>query len=153
MAWNPPKPPKPEPYILRVANAPFWTLVEVAFAVIAACLPPLGSLIRCSPSPKRLLSSARRKMSSASARTSGSSGRKRSHPWGKWLDSDRLEKGDSEITFVNGQYSHSTEATQAPGKKSEESAPTISNNDFAVSSMGASGMWNDAHDHYNNNIV
>ena len=41
----------------------FWTTVECSVGVIAACLPPLGPLIRKAPGPRRLYDSVRNSLS------------------------------------------------------------------------------------------
>ena len=44
----------------KIKDAPsFWTTAEVSVGVVAACLPPLGPLIRRVPSPKELYRSLR----------------------------------------------------------------------------------------------
>ncbi|KAI9708255.1 MAG: hypothetical protein M1820_004209 [Bogoriella megaspora] len=48
---------------VRVINPSFWTLVEVTTGAIAACLPPLGPLLRRTPTLSRIVSYTRRKLS------------------------------------------------------------------------------------------
>ena len=44
----------------KTGTAPgFWTTAEVSIGVVTACLPPLGPLIRRTPSPKQLYYSIR----------------------------------------------------------------------------------------------
>ncbi|KAL2051850.1 hypothetical protein ABVK25_007765 [Lepraria finkii] len=74
--------------VSRTGAAPeFWTTVEVCLGVVAACLPPLGPLLRKLPGPIRLyhsfasgLSAFRHELSSGS-RSSEKSGSKRSGGW------------------------------------------------------------------------
>ena len=46
--------------------AAFWTTVEVSIGVLAACLPPLGPLLRMVPGPRKLYYSFRHSLSSRS---------------------------------------------------------------------------------------
>lgn len=74
--------------VSRTGAAPeFWTTVEVCLGVVAACLPPLGPLLRKLPGPIRLyhsfasgLSAFRHELGSGS-RSSEKSGSKRSGGW------------------------------------------------------------------------
>lgn len=41
----------------------FWGTVEISIGLLAACLPPMGTLIRRTPSPSELFASMRRRVS------------------------------------------------------------------------------------------
>ncbi|KAL9107317.1 MAG: hypothetical protein Q9227_007769 [Pyrenula ochraceoflavens] len=66
MGFISPPAPDPAPAVLTIVNPQFWTNFEVVIGCIAACLPPLGPLIRSTPTPSRIAHTIRRKMSLSS---------------------------------------------------------------------------------------
>ncbi|KAI9697142.1 MAG: hypothetical protein M1820_007877 [Bogoriella megaspora] len=120
MGWVPPPSTKPEPggrkhsvsacSAIRVINPTFWTFIEVAIGVLAACLPPLGPLIRRTPSPRKAVLYARRKLSLSSTRKDNAGSN-------TMLAAHELERGYSRETMVERNSSKSYSYRSAPSER------------------------------------
>lgn len=83
---------------------PFWTTVKISTAVLAACLPPLGPLIRLAPNPSKFYDSMKGNLGLHSSRAELTQEVfKPAHISNtEWLNlPDRKESGDEAANTVN----------------------------------------------------